>query len=302
MSQYDTFDRILTLLHEAMLDDAHWPATSALIDEACGMTGNELVVGEGFGSDVRILSARFYCRGERRQDLERTYFEVYHPWDERLPRLRQLPDSRVAHVTELYTDEELKTSATYNECMRHSGAQNGLNVRLDGPNDSRIVWALADPVEAGGWHAAQLEMIHRLLPHIRQFVQVRRVVVGAEALGGSLSELLDNTRVGVIHLDWRGRMIEANDRARAMLRQGDGLFDEDGFLHARLQADDTRLEALLGQALPTFGGQAVSGSMTVRRPSGLPRLAVHLSPVSARQMDFGLSTTVVAWMLSWSFS
>ena len=302
MSQYDTFDRILTLLHEAMLDDAHWPATSALIDEACGMTGNELVVGEGFGSDVRILSARFYCRGERRQDLERTYFEVYHPWDERLPRLRQLPDSRVAHVTELYTDEELKTSATYNECMRHSGAQNGLNVRLDGPNDSRIVWALANPVEAGGWHAAQLEMIHRLLPHIRQFVQVRRVVVGAEALGGSLSELLDNTRVGVIHLDWRGRMIEANDRARAMLRQGDGLFDEDGFLHARLQADDTRLEALLGQALPTFGGQAVSGSMTVRRPPGLPRLAVHLSPVSARQMDFGLSTTVVAWMLSWPFS
>ena len=288
MSQYDTFDRVLTLLHEAMLDDAHWPATSALIDEACGMTGNELVVGEGFGSDVRILTARFYCRGERRQDLERTYFEVYHPWDERLLRLRQLPDSRVAHVTELYTDEELKTSATYNECMRHSGAQNGLNVRLDGPNDSRIVWGLADPVEAGGWHAAQLEMIHRLLPHIRQFVQVRRVVAGAEALGDSLSELLDNTRVGVIHLDWRGRIIEANGRARAMLRQGDGLFDEDGFLHARLQADDTRLEALLGQALPTFGGQAVGGSMTLGRPPGLPRLAVHLSPVSARQMDFGL--------------
>ena len=288
MSQYDTFDRILTLLHEAMLDDAHWPATSALIDEACGMTGNALVVGEGFGSDVRILSARFYCRGERRQDLERTYFEVYHPWDERLPRLRQLPDSRVAHVTELYTDEELKTSATYNECMRHSGAQNGLNVRLDGPNDSRIVWGLADPVEAGGWHAAQLEMIHRLLPHIRQFVQVRRAVAGAEALGDSLSELLANTRVGVIHLDWHGRIIEANDRARAMLRQGDGLFDEDGFLHARLQADDTRLEALLGQVLPTFGGQAVGGSMTLGRPPGLPRLAVHLSPVSARQMDFGL--------------
>ena len=288
MSQYDTFDRILTLLHEAMLDDAHWPATSALIDAACGMTGNKLIVAEGFGSDVRILSARFYCRGERRQDLERTYFEVYHPCDERLPRLRQLPDSRVAHVTELYTDEELKTSATYNEWMRHSGAQNGLNVRLDGPNDSRIVWALADPVEAGGWHAAQLEMIHRLLPHIRQFVQIRRAVAGAEALGGSLSELLDNTRVGVIHLDWRGRIIEANDRARDTLRQGDGLFDEDGFLHARLQSDNARLETLLGQALPTFSGQAASGSMTVRRPAGLPRLAVHLSPVPARQMDFGL--------------
>ena len=32
--------RILALLHDAVLDDARWPATSALIDEACGMTGN----------------------------------------------------------------------------------------------------------------------------------------------------------------------------------------------------------------------------------------------------------------------
>ena len=35
MSDQDAFERILGSLHEAMLDDSHWPATSALIDEAC---------------------------------------------------------------------------------------------------------------------------------------------------------------------------------------------------------------------------------------------------------------------------
>ena len=47
MNNQDAFERILASLYKAMLDDAHWPATSALIDEAIGLTGNGLMVGEG---------------------------------------------------------------------------------------------------------------------------------------------------------------------------------------------------------------------------------------------------------------
>ena len=49
MSQQDRFERIIGSLHEAMLDDTRWPVTAALIDEACGSKGNELVVAEGNG-------------------------------------------------------------------------------------------------------------------------------------------------------------------------------------------------------------------------------------------------------------
>ena len=35
MNPDDAFERILESLYRAMLDDAHWPAASALIDEAC---------------------------------------------------------------------------------------------------------------------------------------------------------------------------------------------------------------------------------------------------------------------------
>ncbi len=173
MSRLDTFDRILASLHQAMLDDVHWPSTSALIEAACGATGNALVVGEGVGDDVCVFFAGYYRRGERRHDLEREYFDLYHPHDERLPRLRQLPDSRLVHVPDLYSEQELKTSPVYNEGLRRIGSQRGLNVRLDGPAGSRIVWALGDPIEAGGWGAADIDMAERLLPHIRHFVSVR---------------------------------------------------------------------------------------------------------------------------------
>lgn len=291
MGPHDAFNRILTSLHDAMLDDVHWASTSQLIDEACGIGGSALVVGKGRSqTDGQIYLARFCYRGERRPDRERWYFENYYPWDERIPRVAALPDSQLAAVADLYTEEELNTSPAYNEALPRGGYQQGLNARLDGSNGSSIVWTLADSTEGDGWGSAQTGMIERLLPHLRQYVRVRTVVSGALALGNTLSRLLGNDRVGVIHLDQQGRIAEANDRARKILRQGEGLFDEGGILRARLPSDNDRLKRLLGQALPRFGEAAVSGSLTVRRPSGQPRLAVHLSPVSTAQNDFGLKT------------
>ena len=286
MSDQDAFDRILASLYEAMLDDTLWPATSALIDEACGMQGSALLVGAGPPDDIRALFVGIYYRGERREDYEREYLETYHPIDERVPRVRQLPDSRVVHITDLYTAEELKTSPTYNEMMRQSSGQDGLNVRLDGPDGSHITWSIADPVAPGGWEAPQLTLIQGLLPHIRQFVRVRQTLVNAEALGTSVTDLLDNTRIGVIQLDRWGRIIEANDRARHILRHGDGLSDRDGGLRVRTPADQARFGQLLAGALPTSGAVAISGSMTLRRASLRPPFVVHVKPVVAPQPDF----------------
>ena len=303
MSQYDMVNRVLVSLREAMLDDAHWPTTSGLIDDACGIKGSALVVGSGHSqADGQILFGRFCEHGQRYEDRERSYFRDYFPHDERVPRLVQLPDSRLTHIPDLYTARELKISPTYNELLLPTNCQNGLNVRMDGPNGSHIIWTLTDSTEPDGWGSSQTETIEYLLPHIRQFVRVRQALADAEALGASLTGLLDNTRIAVIHLDRRGRITAANDRARNFMRQADGLFDRDGFLAARLPADDTRLKRLLARALPTSGGQAVSGSMTVRRSPGLPRLAVHVNPVEFRQIELDARrVAALAWVLDPEF-
>ena len=74
------------------------------------------------------------------------------------------------------------------------------------------------------------------------------------------------------------------------LRRGDGLFDQGGFLHARLRPDNTRLQRVLTELLPRHGETPKSGSLAVRRPPGSPRLAVHASPVTTLQNDFGLKS------------
>ena len=280
ISGRDLFGRVLEALHAAAFDDTRWPAAAALIDELCGAKGNMLVSGEGASPDgVDVFFTRSCYRGELRPDLQREYFEVFHPVDERIPRLRCLPDGRVVHVSSLYTDEERKTSVAWNVGLSSCNAQDSLNVRLDGPDGSRIAWAVIDPVDGDGWPSSRVEAVERVLPHLRQFVRVRQALVDARALGATALDLLDNDRVGVIHLDRRARLTAANDRARALLNAPGGLSDRDGSLRATLPLEDRKLQGLLAGALPVLGGVGASGSMPVSRPAPLPKLAVHVSPV-----------------------
>ena len=283
MSDQDAFERILASLYEAMLDDALWPVTSALIDEACGLQGNALLIGTG-PEDVRYVG--LYYRGERREDYEREYLTVYYPIDESVPRFRQLPARQLVPLTDLYTEQELKTSVTYNEGHPKGQTQKSVTARLDGLDGTRIAWMAADPVAPGGWEAAQLALLNGLLPHIQQFVRVRQALANAQAQGASIHALLDYRRVGVIYLDRRGRIMEVNDRARALLRHGDAVVERDGVLRARDPTAHPRLERLIARALPP-ARLAVSGSILLPRSPLLPPFIVHVKPLALRQPDYG---------------
>ena len=290
VSELDEFKRILASLYSAMLDGAHWPSTSTLIEEACGARGSALMAGEGPEEAVRVHMVGLYHRGQRREDLEREYIETYHSIDECVARFRRQPYGHLARIADLYSKDELKTSAAFNEFYSRTSSQDGLIVRLEGPvGYSHFTWAICDPIGRGGvWSSSQIEMIRRVVPHVRQLVFVRQTLADAGALGSSLAGLLDARRLGAVLLDRRGRILAANDSAREVLRQGDGLSDRDGFLRARRPADRARLAQLLASALPQGGFVAVGGSMALFRGTAHRRFIIHVKPTFAGEAVFGV--------------
>ena len=288
MNRDDAFERCLAALYEAALNDARWPAASALVEEAIGASGNALVVGEGLDDDVPVYFARYFRRGDSFEDEARRYFDVYRPHDEGMPRLWRLPQGELVRVRDLYTEDERKTSTAYNEGVRLLGGRDGLRVCIDGADGLRIVWGAGDPLDGRGWQSAELEWIERLLPHVRRSVMIRQALAAADALGAGLAGLLDNDRIGVVQLDRGARVLAANAPALEILRRGDGLLDREGALDAWLPADRSRLRRLLARALPGLWGEAPGGgSMTVQRSIGRSRLGLHVSPVGDADADFG---------------
>ena len=288
MSRHDALERIVEALNETMLDDALWPGTSAIVDEAFGAKGNVLTVGRGDGrsrGNVEIHFAKCFYRGGDRSEWLRDYLENYHRDDEHLPRMRLLPDAKIVPVATLFSDEEKKTSRMYNEALPLRHGQKGLTIRLDGPGGSRIVWGIADPVDSNGWSSSRIDTIARVVPHVRQYVRVRSALIDAGAVAKSAMDLLGSARAGVVHLDRHARIVEANQVALELLRRTDGLFDRDGELRAVASADDDRLRTLIADALARSGPPGTSGSMLVERPAQRLRLAVHVKPVSSRETE-----------------
>lgn len=98
----------------------------------------------------------------------------------------------------------------------------------------------------------------------------------------SLSAELGNSRFSVIQLDRRGWIVAANDQARRLLKQDEGLADVDGLLSATAARDNRVLQRLLARAAPARG---TSGSMTIARSSASTRLVVHIVPLSTRHRE-----------------
>ena len=284
MSRHDLFERILRMTQKAAIGDVQWTVPASMINGLIRTNGNNLAIYQGRSpAAVDIYLARSCYGGRRRSDVVERYFTHFFRRDEAIPRLVRLPDGQLTPTGQLYTEQEKKTSPVYNGSRK---IKNGLYVRLDGPGESQILWLFADSTErGGGWSSSQTGMIESLLPHLRQFWRVREVLADARALGSSLAELLDNGRCGVIQLDRRARIVAANDRARNVLQEGEGLSDPGGFLTARAPEDTDELQRLLARALPPLGVQGSAGSMTVGRSGTRTRLAVHVTPVTERESD-----------------
>ena len=155
MDRQDRFERAVESLHQAALGNAPWSETSALIDRVCGWKGSHLVILDRHTRGrPEWLFDQFYYHGESHREMAQEYVRDFYPQDERIPRVMALPDRRLVQVTDLLTEPERTTSAAYNDLLRRVQGQNGLNVRMDGPDSLDILIGTADAVRMGGWSSA----------------------------------------------------------------------------------------------------------------------------------------------------
>lgn len=282
MSVGDRVDDIAALLREAELDDARWPAASALIDDTCGLQGNDLLLVRLHPErGIDILLRWLLLHGEPRPELERDYAENFAALDERPGAGALEPLGKIVHTNSLLPDSVRRASATYNEYLVPNGGENCLNVRMPASGDLHIAWSLVGPAggHASDWTGEQMGAIRRVIPHVCQFVRVRHALAQARADGMRTAALLDSPHMGMLLLDRHGRVVEANDRARALLARGEGLSVRQGRLAGVPPTDADRVSALLDAACRKRRG----GSMPIPRRQR-PPLVLYATPTAPAEL------------------
>ena len=275
----DHIEDIVALLRKAELDESVWPAASALIDECCGLRGNDLLLGHWRAEDGIDIQLRWlFLRGEPNPDLERDYAENYAATDERLAAGVREPFGKLTHTNWLLPDTVRRNSVTYNEYLVPNAGENCLNVRMPIRGDLQIAWSLVG--EGGGhpgdWTSEHTDSIQQLMPHVRQFVRIRHALAEAHADGMRATSLLDTRRIGMLLLDSGGRIVEANERARSLLCSREGLTDRQRRLAALPPNDADGVVRLIGAACAGRCG----GSMPIFRPARAP-LVLFATPLGA---------------------
>lgn len=287
MGRADRFERALEDLYRAALaDDDGLLSAPALINDVVATKGHSLTYVEmDPRGNPEIHLSHFFVSPERRVDLERRYYKDYFWRDEAIPRLRGLRHGEFVRKLDLYTDEEQKSSATFNEFRRAHQSQHGFFGAAHGLDGCRTVISFGNSTEREGWGHDQIRLIQRLAPHMLQFARVRRAMAEARALGASLAELLENRQLGIIQLGRRNRVVEANDRARDILSQRDGLSDTGGMLSAQNRGENAELRRLLARALPAHGLQGAGGSMKITRRKSRAPWVLEIHPLRGTGAD-----------------
>lgn len=290
-------DQVGRLLQEAVFDESRWPELAASIDSACELIGSQLCVVAADVDDT-VPDFRFnrgLIRGEPQEDLESEYIEHYHSLDEHVPRMRLMRFGRLYHNTDLLTESEQKSSPVYAGFIPRHTSNDQFNIRMPGHGGTSMFWVVAREMDRGGWSFENLKRIELLVPHVAHFVRVRQALAAADARGDALAALLDRTGLGVLHLDRHGRVLEANERARRVLAEGDCLTQRKNQLRARARHEDARLGRLLTACLD----RGVGGSMALWRPGDgrADSLILHVCPVRPDWTSFDTRGVVVQVLL-----
>ena len=97
-----------------------------------GRGANFLTFEDGFPAERHpvLLREDLHSRGKTAHHGWKSTFGPTTPWTNASRDGRQLPDSKIVHIANLFNEEERRTSIAYNEAAPRFEYENGLNVRL----------------------------------------------------------------------------------------------------------------------------------------------------------------------------
>ncbi len=296
------FEALLALIYEGPLQEKPWRSFLPALRRALDAQVVSLVLRPPAAGDRGvILNCQRSESGE--DDLAdpsdweaMTYQEQFFAIDPFV----NLPPGKVVTQRELIPDEELLVSDYYLNYLKPIGLFHILGVDTVEPDGMQARLRIARRPQEPAFEDAHKQFCERLLPHLRRAIQIHARLSRTESERDLYADAVDQLSVATLVLDERGRVLNTNAVAAALLEGEDGLSLTGQRLHIQDRAADAQLQAMIDTAIAAqrAGTTGMARALRVPRPSGRQDYGLVLRPVPLAEWAEGQSSPSVAVFIS----
>ncbi|MCL4764730.1 MAG: PAS domain-containing protein [Hyphomicrobiaceae bacterium] len=204
------------------------------------------------------------------------------------PRMRYSllqPGPHVVCDRAILPEAAIRRHEFYDWMERTNGTRYFVGARLVDVGDISVFASIEFTAHQGHPDEDQIAAFRRLLPNIEGAWRLWRLLQRAGAQSAAAALVQQVSPWGIVEVDGRGHVTQANRKAERMLAAGDGLRIIRQKLSAEQAADDRALQALIAETL-SMRGEPVAGRRSLlaitRRGRKLP-LAVRIAALPRGQ-------------------
>lgn len=211
-----------------------------------------------------------------------------------------LPLDRIITLDDILSDTELMASDYYLHYLQPIGLFRILGVDTGEPDGLLARLRFSRRKDEPPFSSGDREKLAQITPHLRQAIEIyarlNHMTSERELYAGAVDQL----SVATIILDEKGRLLNTNAMASALLKEADGLSLRGQHLHIEGRNIDKVLQAALANVISAqqAGETSVVKALRVPRPGGRSALGLVIRPVPVSEWAEGQAGPCAAVFIS----
>jgi DNA-binding CsgD family transcriptional regulator len=272
MDEHASVDQIVEDLYAGALDTSAW--TRAIVGITDFLRCSSGILFAANPTTHFILRDEIF-RGDLAQMQD--YRKHWIGTDIRIAAGKALPVGVPQQEWQLIAKNVWEKSALLNEFLLPSDAPFMLATWLHKSPHKVVALTFQGSRRRGPFDEKDGRMLKRLIPHVRRALEIRDRLESSQIRAGTLSSVVEQSRIGIIILDEKGRILEATGLAEQLLKSDPNIRRASDRTLWLKEPAGSQLREWVMTGLPPKGNS--SGLLSVPRHNGFASVSLQVAPM-----------------------
>jgi len=298
------YDHLLSLIYEGPLEPRPWQSALPYLRELFDAQVASLVLRPPAQDDRGVImnSVRDSESGEAATLADPNDWEVtaYREQFFALDPFINLPLNKVVALHDLLPDKELEASDYYRHYLQPVNLFHILGVDTAEPDGMVARLRFSRRREDGSFNRADRALLQRISAHLQRAIHIYSKLSRTTSERDLYSGAVDQLAVATIILDERGRLLNTNALAKALLDERRGLGLKDQHLHIGSRDQNRDLQEALSAVIRAQqrGEASVIRALRIPRDGGRSDLGLVIRPIPSSEWGEGQGSPCAAVFIS----